>query len=451
MKIVIIGAGKFGTAIIRHVTQEDHEIVVVDSNPKVIERIVNDFDVIGLCGNGVSYDVQKNAGVSDADLVILSSESDEANMVACLIAKKLGAKYTVARVREYEYSNQVKMMSEALNIDLTINPELEAAREISRILNFPGAIKVETFAQGNVDLVEFVIAENSPLASKSMIEIKNKCQFPGLVCAIDRDDDVIIPTGNTVIEAHDRIHVSIDRYAPRSALNKLGLTTTKNKNVMIIGGGRIGLYLAHELVKMRYSIKIIENDPEICQELCQKLPGVTVICGDGTDQALLLEEGINSSDAVICLTGRDEENIIISMYANSLDVKKIVTKVNKKSYGDLLESIDIASVISCQEVVASQIVSYIRALCNLKGSNVKTLYKLVDEKVEAVEFTASNNSKLINIPLKNLKIMNNILIVGIIHDDDVIIPMGDSVISENDSVIVVTTSKMLNDLDDILE
>lgn len=449
MKIVIVGAGKIGSAIVRHVSEENHEVIVLDDDPKVIEKIVNQYDVLGICGNGVSYELQKEAGVANSDLFIAVTTSDEANMLACLIAKKLGAKNTIARVRDYGYTKQIDLMTEALEITRTINPEHEASKEIMRIINFPEALKVDSFAHGNVDLTEFFLQEDSPLVGQSLMGLAQKVGYPILICAVQRGSEVIIPTGKFVLEAKDKIHVISSQGASRGFASKLGLVSSKMKNIMIIGAGKITTYLGDELLKNKYNVKIIEINPKKAEEVAELLPQATVIVGDGSDQNILREEGMQDSDAVICLTGIDEENIIISLYANKLEVKKIITKVNRASFAGLLESIEMGSVISPQDLAANQLVSYIRALSNARGNNVLTLYKLVDNQVEAIEFLVTDSSKLIHIPLKDLALKKNILIGGIIRNHQVIIPTGTSFIEKGDSVIVVS-KEVLSDLDEIL-
>lgn len=450
MKIVIVGAGKMGMAIVRHVCHEDHEVIVIDNSSSVIEKIINQYDVMGICGSGVSYEVLKTAGVDKANLFIAVTQSDEANMLACLIAKKLGAIHTIARVRDYEYTKQIELMTGALEITRTINPELEAAREIYRIISFPEALRVDSFAHGNADITEFYIQEESPLDGMSLMQINSKLGVSILVCAVQRDDEVIIPRGNFVFKAKDKIHIVSSQENSKMFVSKLGLSKTKMKNIMIIGASKITYYLADALVRNNYNVKVIEVNPQKAQDLAESLKQVNVILGDGSDQNLLREERMQDYDAVVCLTGIDEENIIISLYANKQQVRKIITKVNKASFAGLLESIQMASVIFPQEIAANQIVSYIRASANTGGNNIVTLHKIVGNQVEASEFVASASSKVINVPLKDLTLKKDILIGGIIRNHKIIIPSGMTSIEERDSVIVVSKSMILNDLDDIL-
>lgn len=451
MKIVVIGDGKVGRAIVQHTCKEGHEVVVIDKNPKVIEELVNTYDAGGICGNGACIDIQESAGVAKADLVVAATSRDEVNMLACLIAKKLGAKATIARVRSYEYNQNIELMKEALGIQMTINPELEAANEIMNIINFPEANRVDTFANGNVDLVELFIPENSPLIGLTLANISTKYQVRILVCAVQRGEEVFIPTGNFTFQAKDKIHITASRLVVKDFLKKLGLIETKMKDILVIGGGKISTYLADQLIKGKYNVKIIEKDYERCLELSELFPSASIVHGDGSDQLLLEEEGLDSCDAIVCLTNLDEENIIISLYAQKMEVSKIITKVNKESFAGIVETIGVASVISPKEITSSRVISYVRSTSNIHGSNIVKLYKLVNNRVEAIEFIAKRSSKLLNVCLKDLKLKKNVLIASIIRNSEVIIPSGMSQIEVNDSVIVVTTGQILDDLNDILE
>ena len=450
MKIVIIGDGKVGRAIVEHTVQEGHTVIVIDKNPKIIEQIVDLYDVMGVAGNGANIDIQKNAGVDKADLVVAATSSDETNILCCLVARKLGAKQTIARVRDYDYYKQIHILQEDLGLAMTLNPELEAANEIMKIINFPQVNRMDSFANGNVDLVEMFVPEGSKLIGESLYSLHKKYDVNSLVCAVQRDNEVFIPKGNFTLQAKDRIHMTTGSSEVRGFLTKMGMNVSKLKNILIIGGGKIALYLGEKLIANKYKVKIIESDQLRCQELSQLLPEATIIHGDGTDQRILEEEGIKTTDAIVSLTGIDEENIIIAMYANKMNVHKIITKVNKQSFADLLETIDVASVISPKELTAARIVSYIRALNNSRGNNVITLYKLVNNKVEALEFVAKENSKILNKKLRDLKLKDNVLIGAIIRNNEVIIPSGEDMLMLNDSVIVVTTNSYLDDLSEIL-
>lgn len=450
MKIVVIGDGKVGRTIIEHMSREGHEIVVIDKNPKVIDQIVDLFDVMGMCGSGTSYDTLKEAGVKKADVVIATTPSDEINLLSCVVAKSLGAKSTIARVRSHEYSKQVELMSQELEISMIVNPESEAATEILNIINFPEANKVETFRKGKLEIVELYIPENSPLVGLSLASLHAKFPVELLIGIVQRNGEVTIPNGSFVLDAKDKIHVVASRANLKSFLSKLGLEEMKLKEIMIIGGGKISFYLAQHLLKAKYKVKIIENNYERCLELSDLLPQATIIHGDGTDQSLLMDEGIKGIDAVVSLTGIDEENIIISMYAQKQEVKKVVAKINKTALSNILESVGVASVISPKDITADRILGYIRSTNNSRNSNIERLYKLADNQVEAVEFVAKAKSKVIDKPIKKLSLRPNTLIAAIIRDNEVFIPNGNSVIAEGDSVIIISKDRILYELNDIL-
>ena len=451
MKIVVIGDGKVGRTIVGHASREGHEVTVVDRNPKSVEQIVEKYDVIGVTGNGAAYNIQKEAGVDKADIVVATTSSDEVNILSCVVAKNLGAKSTIARVRNYEYNSQVGLMTKELGISMFINPELEAANEIVNLINFPEAMKIETFSKGMVDLIQLYIPENSPLGGLSLSEIHEKYKVRLLICAVERGGEVFIPTGNFVLNNEDKIYITAKRSTIRTFLNALGFLEDKIKDVLIIGGGRISLYLAEKLLKNKYNVKIIESNYERCLELSDLLKEATIIHGDGTDQTLLEEEGIQDIDACVSLTGIDEENIIISMYADKRNAHKVICKINKTSFASLLKTVGVASIVSPKEITASRIVRYVRAVNNARGNNVVRLYKLVDDKVEAIEFIASDEKEMFNIPLSELKIKKDILIASIIRDNEIITPIGKTVIQEGDSVIVISKDHILYQLGDILE
>lgn len=455
MKIIIIGDGKIGRAITEECSKEGHDVVVVDKNPGVIEDIIKKYDVNGIPGNGASYTTLKNAGASTAKVVVAATSSDETNVLSCVVAKNLGAKETIARVRDFEYSKQFELIQKDLKISKIINPELESANEIMRIINFPEAIRVDSFANGAVDLVELYVPKNNPLCGQSLIDIRKNYQTAILICSIVRGEEVIIPDGNTKIQPGDKISITAQKGNIRRFLKKLGLIEEKIKSVMIIGGGKIALYLGNLLVQNNYSVKIIEKEYERCKELKLMLPQAEIINGDGTNQELLNDEGMKTTDALVCLTGNDEENIIVSMYANSLSnsnkemKKKIITKVSKSNFASIVSSIGGISVIKPSDLIAAQVISFIRARNNRMGNNIKTLYRLGDE-IEAIEFNVVEKSKVVGKPIRELKKKNDIIIAVIIRGDEVIIPGGDDVIEQLDNVVVITpTSKMLVDINDI--
>ena len=384
MQIVVIGCGKVGRTLIEHLAIEGHDIVVIDNNPKNIEDIVNSYDVMGICGNGAIYDIQMEAGVNKADLFISVTSSDEVNLISCLIARELGAKNLIARVRNPDYASQISFMRDGLGISMMINPEKAAADEIARILKFPSALKVDQFAKGLVDLAEIKVRNGSKLVGVSLSDLNRKFKTSVLVCALQRQQNVYIPDGRFSLEEGDKIHITASHRDLENFMVSAGIYERKIKSAMIIGGGRIAFYLSKQLAEIGIKVKIIDNDEKTCERLSAVLPKADIIYADGTDQDVLLEEGIEHVDACVSMTGIDEENVIISMYASKCNVPKVITKVNRLSIINMLESIGIESVISPKDITANQIVRYVRAKANKGDSGIETLYKIVDKKVEAI-------------------------------------------------------------------
>lgn len=451
MKIIVIGCGKIGKTIIEHVSKEGHSLVIVDNNREKVEELIERYDVMGVVGNGASLDIQEEAGVKFADLVIAVTPEDEINILASMVAKKLGASSTIARVRNPEYLRQTKLMQEELGLSMVVNPEQETADAIINMVNLPSLLKLEPFAKGKVNLVEILVEENNPLIGETLITMNKKIKTKVLICAIQRAGNVIIPNGNFKIEQGDRLSITANASSLVTFLKELNLIKSPLKNIMIIGGGKISYYLAKELSNKKYHIKLIEMNKNRAEEMAELLPKVDVICGDGTDHELLIEEGIEASDACIALTNVDEENIIVSMYATGLKIKKVIAKIKRNSFLTMVNDLGIASIVSPKDIVASKIISYIRALSNKRGSNVLTLYKLVNNQVEALEFDAKKKEKFYNKPLKDLNIKENCLIACIIRDGNVLIPSGNDFIQLNDRVLVVTTHQQFDDLMDAFE
>jgi len=451
MYIVIVGDGKVGTSLTKHLSAEGYDVAVIDKDPEVIEEAVNTYDVIGVCGNGANYQVQLEAGVDKADIFIAVTSSDEINIFCCLTAKKLGARHTVARVRNPDYRNQLIFMREELGLSMVVNPERDTAVEIARMISSPATITRDVFSRGRMELAELKIGETNPLRERTLASLKQH-NLKVLVCAVQRDDDVYIPSGNFTLKASDKIYVTGSPKNLNNFIEFCGLGSTRIKDVMIIGGGKITYYLAQRLEELGVQMKIIEQDRQRCLELSRNLKRAEIIHGDGANQDLLLEEGLERAGALISLTDMDEENIVISMYARSLGVEKIITKVNSDAFSRILESLEIGSIVSPKETVVNRILPYVRAMHNAaESSNVETLYKIVGGQVEALEFKVKENARYTGVPLKKLAIKPNILIAGIVRDDAVIIPSGDDFIQKMDSVIIVTTNTAIGDLGDILD
>lgn len=448
MNIVIVGDGKVGATLVEHLSQENHDIVVIDREPKIVEQMVNTFDVMGIVGNGASYDVQKEAGVQSARLFIAATSSDELNILCCLVAKKIGAHHTIARVRNPEYLKQLPFFKEELGLSMVVNPEYAAANEIAKVLRFPNAINIESFSRGSVDLAELKITEKNPLCNMMLSDILKEFKTKVLICAVQRQNEVFIPRGSFVLKEGDKIHVTAPRSTLISFMKKLGIYKHSTKNIMIIGGGKMGYYLAKQMSESGANVKIIEMDSERCEELATLLPSVHIVHGDGTDRAVLFEQGIEGQDAFVALTTIDEENIIASMYASALGISKTVAKVNRVSY-QVLESIGMDSAFSSKDIAANRIVGYVRALENSGESSIQTLYKLVGGTVEALEFKISDSFNGAGTPLKSLKINSDTLISSIIRNDQVIFPDGNDTIEIGDSVVVVSKSHKLTSINDI--
>lgn len=451
MKIVIVGSGRVGYTLTEFLSNEGHDITVVDIQAANVDEIVNSFDVLGLAGNGASVSVQKEAEVHRCDFFISCAASDETNIMACIVAKSIGAKHTIARVRNPEYYTQVDFLRQTLGIDMFVNPELEAAFEIERMIRFPEALKVERFAKGRVDLIELKIYKGHYLEGRQLSSLRGPSADNIIVCAVQRADEVIIPSGEFVIEAEDHSHIT----APHADLTKLfknlQIQVKKIKTVLLIGGGKITYYLAKRLLKLGMSVKIIEIDRDRCEYLSGALPKASVIYGDGTDSDLLQDEGIASVDACVSLTGNDEENILISLFAGTKEVDKTITKIKRISFYGLLSKISYeGSVVSPVFATAYDILRFVRATENAQDSSLNTLYKIVDNKAEVIEFTVTRDFAGIDVALKDLRTKNNLIIAGIIRDNNVIYPDGMSRLLENDRVIIVTTNQATGELNDIL-
>lgn len=451
MYIIVAGQGKLGSALTAQLADEDHNVVIIDIVSSKVTSIVDSYDVMGICGSCVNVDVLEEAGAKKADLIIACTDSDELNILCCMFAKKLGTENTVARVRNPDYSNRHDFLREKIGINLLVNPEYETANEISRIIRFPSAANVDSFAGGKVEIVRIVVHEDNPLCGMSLIDIRKKFRQQVLICAVQRGSSVTIPSGEFVIQNNDSVSITGTRNEITAFIRSLGIYKQRINNVMIVGGGRIGLYLSQLLSQTGRNIKLIDIDSEKCHQLTSLLDEVTVINGDGTDQNLLDELSIQNQDALVALTGIDEENIIVSMYARSKNVKKIITKVDRHSYS-ILPEVGLETIVSPQLVASSLMTRYVRALRNSDGnSQINTLYRLVGGKVEAVEFSVPAGFRYANVEFKDLRIHSDLLVVAIIRGGKIIYPGGSDVMLEGDRVIVVTAGRLLKGLDDIFD
>lgn len=449
MHIIIVGLGKLGATMTKQLVAEGHSLTVVDNNNEKVSSMVDAYDVMGVWGNGAAYETLEAAGAQKAKLIIAATGSDELNILCCLIANRMGTENTIARVRNPDYANQMQFLRNELGISMIVNPEFETANEISRIIRFPSAANLDSFARGKIEIARLRIHSDNILCDMPIHEIRKKCKAKVLVCAVQRDDAVYIPSGDFVIRCDDSISITGTRSELSQFMKQTGVYKQKIKNVMIIGGGRIAYYLAKLLSDTGRNIKLIEQSDERCYKLTDALPDVTVIHGDGTDQDILDEQGMERQDALVSLTGIDEENIIVSMYAESKGVNKVITKVNRHSYS-ILNDIGLETVVSPQIVAGNLVTRYVRALHNSAGnSRIQTLYKLVGGKVEAAEFIVPEGAGYIDIPFKELNLLPNLLIGCIIRAGKIIFPGGDDVMKANDSVIVVTAGRIVEDLHDI--
>ena len=451
MKIIIVGCGKVGITLAEQLNQEGHDITVIDTDGEKLRNITVQIDIMGVEGNGAVYQTQMDAGIEEADLLIATTTSDELNMLCCLIAKKAGNCQTIARIRNPEYSQEIQFLREELNLSMAINPELAAAMEISRLLKFPAVIKIDTFAKGRVEIMKMIVPDHSRLHNMRVHEVSPKLGCNVLICAVERGHDVFIPGGNFQLKAHDKISFIASETEANNFFNKTGIGRNSIKTALFIGGGKLTYYLAKMLENSDIKIKIIEQNYERCEDLSVKLPKAMIIHGDGADQQILLEEGIESTDAFAALTGFDEENIMLSLYAASLSDTKLVTKINRITFEDVINNLNLGSIIYPKLITADSIVRYVRAMQNSLGSNVETLYKIVANKVEALEFRVESDAAMIGIPLEKLSFKPNLLVGCINRQGTIIIPKGKDMIMAGDTVIIVTTQAGLKDIKDILQ
>lgn len=452
MNIVIVGCGKIGTTILASLVAEGHDVIAIDSNPKVINEITNIYDAIGVCGNGNDCETLSEAGIDKAELFVAVTGSDEMNMLSCFLAKRMGANHTISRIRNPEYNDQsLGFIKSQLGLSMSINPDLLAAHELFNMLKLPSAVKIETFSRRNFEMVELKLKPDSQLDGISLSELRRKYNVKLLVCVIQRGNEVYIPDGSFVLKSGDKIGITAAPAEIMRFLKMLGTMQKQARNVMILGGSRTAYYLAKMLIASGNSVKIVEMDHKRCSELSEALPNAVIIHGDGAQQELLREEGLRSMDAFVALTGMDEENILLSFYAASQNVPKVISKVNRDEFSYIADKIGLDSIVSPKKIISDILVRYARALHNSLGSNVETLYQLMDGKAEALEFNITPDCKLINIPLKNMRIMRNILIAGIIRGRKIIIPVGDDIILPEDKVVVIAAGRKLNNIEDIIQ
>ena len=454
MRIVVVGAGKVGRVLTEQLAAEKHDIVVIDQDTDLIESLVNIYDVRGVVGNGGCYDVQKDAFEDGADLLIATTSSDETNILACLVAKKLGTPHTIARIRNPEYEKQLHFMREELGLSMVVNPEKATAREIARVLRFPSAIKREQFCRQRFELVEYRVNEGNPLEGLQLSDLYRNIRVKILICAVARGQQTIIPTGATVLQKGDKIYLTASARELERFFRKLNIFKARANNIMIVGASRITYYLVKELQDIQKRMTVIDSNAARCQAMSEKFPGVLVIHGDGADSELLSEERISEMDAFVPLTGLDETNIILAMYANQFPNCKVVAKINRPSFADLANQKGLVdSVVSTAAVTSETIARYVRAMQNsFDSDNIKTLHRLVGGRVEALEFNVGPGLPFIGVPLKDMNLREGMLVAGIVRQNGApVIPSGADALQEGDDVVIVTTDTTLHALRDIVK
>ena len=450
MKIIIAGGGKIGHSVASILADEGHDVTVIDHNPELITQLSNTLDVICVEGSATSSDSLREAGAAEADLLLAATQHDEVNMVCGISARHLGARHVIARIRDPEYLSQRAFLREALGLDLIVNPDFECAREIARILRFPSAVRVDTFSKGSVEIVEHKVTEGSVLEGVQMRELGAKLGVRVLVSVVERGGEAFIPNGSFTLQAGDRLSITGTVKELRLFFAAVGQLKKPLKQVMIVGGSRTAVYLTRMLMESGMSVTVVEKDRARCDRLCDLLPDAHIVYGDATRSDVLHEEGLSTSDAFVALTGEDGDNIVTSMYARQCGVSKIVAKVNREHFADIMEGAGLDSIVSARDLIAEQLARYVRAMSNSAGSSMETLYRLADGKIEALEFRVGENAACVGKPLRELKLKPNTLIAAVIRGSKSILPDGGTVIQPGDHAIVVSAAGKLQTLDDIV-
>ena len=450
LRIIIVGCGKVGRTLVEQLSQEGHDITIVDRDGQKAQALANLYDIMGVQGNGASYGVLKEAGIETADLLIAVTQSDELNLLCCTVGKQVANCAAIARVRTPDYSREVGYLREKLGLAMIINPEMEAAAEAARILYLPTALEIDSFAHGQADLIKFKVPEGNVLDGMNLITLGQRIAPDILICAAERDGKVIIPRGQYIIRAGDILSFAASRAVGKKFLEDIGFKTNRVRNAMLIGGGRAAYYLARQLLSMGIQVKIIEISRERCEELSILLPKAVIINGDGTSEELLREEGIERAEAVVALPGIDEENILLTLFARRVSQAKTITKINRITFQDVINNLDLGSVIYPKYITAEAIIRYVRAMRESMDSNIETLYHMFDHRAEAVEFRVDAPSGVTDIPLKDLRLKDSLLVCAIYREGRVRIPNGQDSIQVGDTIMVVTTHTGFSDIRDIL-
>lgn len=451
MKIIIAGAGKVGHTVAALLAEEGHDITIIDRDPDTIQILSNSLDVICVEGSATNSGTLREAGAEKADLLLAATEQDEVNMICGISARKLGTAHVIARVRDPEYLHQTEFLRETLGLSVLVNPEYECAKEISRTLRFPGAVRVDSFSKGSLEIVEHKVPAGGKLEGVALKELVQRFGAKILVGVVERGKEAMIPNGNFVLQAGDRLSITGESRELRRFFTAIGQFKRPVRRVMIMGGGRSAVYLTRMLQDAGMEVTVVERDRERCELLCDLIPQANIICGDATRSDVLQEDGLSAADAFVALTGDDEDNIITSLYAKSCGVGSVVVKVNRDYLDEILDNVGLTTIVSPKEIVAQQLTRYVRAMSNSMGGSMETLYRLADGKVEALEFKVSPRSACVNIPLKDLKLKPNILITAIIRGSKSIIPDGSSRILPGDHAVIVTAAGRLQNLDSIVE
>ena len=446
MKIVLVGGGKVGTALARQLSEEGHNVTVIDTNKARVEHIGESYDVMSILGNGSSITTLSEAGVEEADVFIAVTGSDELNLLCCMFAKKAGHCHAIARVRNPSYSHELDFIKKQIGISAIINPEMAAAKEISHLLRFPGASKIDTFAGGRVRLIKFALTERQGLDG-----VATRLKSDILVCAVERDGGVIIPNGNFVLQNGDQVTFLATQEKAHEFFQRINMPVRPVRNALIVGGGAIAYYLSQELLENHVRVRIVERDPARCNVLAESLPEAQILNEDGSNRDFLLSEGLESTEAFVALTNIDEENVLLTLFAKKHSKGKLVTKINRLEFDDILAGLDLGSIVYPKYMTCDYIVQYVRALQNEAGNNIKTLYRILDDRVEALEFTVHEESRATGVPLSQLHLKKNLLLCCITRGDNILIPRGGDQIQVGDNVIVVTLEHGLHDLRDIVE
>lgn len=450
MKIILVGGGKVGTALARQLSEEGHNVTVIDTNKPRVEHISEAYDVMGIVGNGASIATLYEAGIEEADVFIAITGSDELNLLCCMFAKKAGHCHTIARVRNPSYSHELEFIKKQTGISAIVNPEMAAAMEISHLLRFPGASKIDTFADGRVRLIKCALTEAQGMDGMAIRDILSRLGSDVLVCAVERGADVLIPNGDFVLRNGDQVTFLATQERARDFFQKINLPVRPVKNALIVGGGAIAFYLSQELLENKVRVRIVERDPARCMQLAEELPEAQILNEDGSNRDFLLSEGLGSTEAFVALTNIDEENVLLTLFAKKHSKGKLVTKINRLEFDDIISGLELGSIVYPKYMTCDYIVQYVRALQNEAGSNVKTLYRILDDRVEALEFTVHEESKATGVTLSRLRLKQNLLLCCIMRGEQILIPRGGDEIQVGDNVIVVTLEHGLHDLRDIV-